>query len=97
MDGHRFDADPGLNFYFAADPDPHWHPNDANLRVEPIVVLAIFEKIELTVLSLHFEMGTDNYFVEFYIKMTLHTSNFFSISETLMHLFPFIERLILKP
>ncbi len=41
MDGHHFDADPDLNFYFAADPDPDWHPNDANLRVEPIVVLAI--------------------------------------------------------
>jgi hypothetical protein len=75
VDGHRFDADPDLNFYFAADPDPDWHLNYANLRVEPIVVLAVFEKIELTVFSLHFEMGTYNYFVEFYIKMMLHTSN----------------------
>jgi hypothetical protein len=75
VDGHRFDADPDLNFYFAADPDPDWLSNDMNLRVEPVVLLAVFEKIELTVLSLHFEIGTNNYFVKFYIKMTLHTSN----------------------
>ncbi len=45
VDWHRFDADPDLNFYSAAVPDSDWHPNDANLRVAPIVVLAIFEKI----------------------------------------------------
>jgi hypothetical protein len=45
VDGHRFDAYPDLNFYFAADPDLDWHSNDMNLRVEPIVVLAVFEKI----------------------------------------------------
>ncbi len=76
MDGHRFDADPDLNFYFAADPDLDWLPNYANLHVELIVSLAIFKKVKLTVFSLHFEMGTNKYFVKLYFKMRLHTSTF---------------------